>query len=152
MLKCAFGVSAGKFLGFTIHEKGIKIDPKRIEAMKNVEAPACKKDLQKFLGKVNFSRRFISNLSGKIDVFTPILRLKDETEFTWGAKQQEAFGKIKVYLSSPPILKVPMRGVPFRLYVAAEDKVIGAVLTQEIKGKEYIITYLSRRTELHGKS
>ena len=50
-LKCAFGVSAGKFLGFIIHEKGIEIDPKRIEAMNQVEAPTCKKDLQKFLGK-----------------------------------------------------------------------------------------------------
>ena len=83
-LKCAFGVSAGKFLGFIIHEKGIEIDPKRIESMKKVEAPACKKDLQKFLGKVNYLRRFISNLSGKIDAFTPILRLKNEAEFTWG--------------------------------------------------------------------
>jgi hypothetical protein len=81
-LKCAFGVSAGKFLGFIIHEKGIEIDPKRIETMNSVEAPTCKKDLQKFLGKVNFLRRFISNLSGKIDAFTPILRLKNETEFT----------------------------------------------------------------------
>ena len=71
-LKCDFGVSAGKFLGFIIHEKGIEIDPKRTEAMKKVEAPACKKDLQKFLGKVNYLRRFISNLSGKIDAFTPI--------------------------------------------------------------------------------
>ena len=103
------------------------------------------KDLQKFLDKVNLLRRFISNLSRKIDAFNPILRLKDETEFTWGAKQQEAFEKIKIYLSSPPVLKMPRRGVPFRLYVAAEDKVIGAVLTQETEGKEYIISYLSRR-------
>ena len=43
------------------------------------------------------------------------------------------------------VLKVPRRGVPFRLYVAAEDKIFGAVLTQEIEGKEYIITYLSQR-------
>ena len=43
------------------------------------------------------------------------------------------------------MLNAPRRGVPFRLYVAAEDKVIGAVLTQETEGKEYIITYLSRR-------
>jgi hypothetical protein len=142
--KCAFGVSAGKFLDFIIHEKGVEIDPKRIEAMKKVEAPTCKKDLQKFLGKVNFLRRFISNLSGKIDAFTPILRLKDETKFTWGAKQIEVFEKIKISLSSPPVLKAPRRGVPFRLYVAAEDKVIGAVLTQETEGKEYIITYLNR--------
>ena len=53
--------------------------------MKRVEAPTCKKDLQKFLGKVNYLRRFIFNLSGKIDSFTPILRLKDEAKFTWGA-------------------------------------------------------------------
>ena len=38
LLKCAFGVSAGKFLSFIIHEKGIEIDPKRVEAMKRVEA------------------------------------------------------------------------------------------------------------------
>ena len=43
-LKCAFGVSAGKFLGFIIHEKGIEIDPKGIDAMRKVEAPTCKKD------------------------------------------------------------------------------------------------------------
>ena len=87
----------------------------------------------------------ISNLSENINVFTHILRLKNKAEFTWGAKQQEAFEKIKIYLSSPPVLKAPRRGVPFRLYVATEDKVIGAVLTQETEGKEYIITYLSRR-------
>ena len=39
-LKCAFSVSDGKFLGFIILEKGIEIDPKRIETMKKVEAPA----------------------------------------------------------------------------------------------------------------
>ena len=62
-----------------------------------------------------------------------------------GAEQQESFEKIKGYLSSPPVLKAPRRGVPFRLYVAAEDKIIGVVLTQEIEENEYIITYLSRR-------
>ena len=39
-LKCAFGVSAGMFLGFIVHEKGIEVDPKIIEAMKKVEAHA----------------------------------------------------------------------------------------------------------------
>ena len=76
--KCAFGVSAGKFLGFIIHENGIEIDPKGIEAMKKVDVPTCKKDLRKFLGKVNFLRRFISNLSVKINrcfhSYSPIKR------------------------------------------------------------------------------
>ena len=62
-----------------------------------------------------------------------------------GEEQQESFEKIKNYLSSPSVLKAPRRGVPLRLYVAAEDKIIGAVLTQETEEKEYIITYLSRR-------
>ena len=57
-LKCAFGVSIGKLLSFIIHEKGIEIDPKRIEAMRKVEAPTCKKDMQKFLGMVNYLRSF----------------------------------------------------------------------------------------------
>src|ERR1043165_5790680 len=38
-LKCAFGVSSCKFLGFIIHEDGIEIDPKKIEAIQKVEAP-----------------------------------------------------------------------------------------------------------------
>ena len=50
-----------------------------------------------------------------------------------------------VYLSSPSVLMASRRGVPFRLYVAAEDKVIGVVLTQETEDKEYVITYISRR-------
>ena len=37
------------------------------------------------------------------------------------------------------------RGVPFKLYIAAKDKVIGAVLTQETEGKEYVVTYIGRR-------
>jgi hypothetical protein len=44
-LKCAFEVSAGKLLGFIIHENGIEIDPKKIEAIQKVQAPTCKKDV-----------------------------------------------------------------------------------------------------------
>jgi hypothetical protein len=83
-LKCAFGVSTGKFLGFIVHEKGIEIDAKNIEAIQSVKAPTCKKDLQKFLGKVNYLRRFICNLSGKVNAFTPLLRLKNDGKATRG--------------------------------------------------------------------
>jgi hypothetical protein len=143
--KCAFGVSAGKFLGFIIHEHGIEIDPNRIKSIRNVGAPTCKLEMEKFLGKVNYLRRFISNLAGKVDAFTPILRLKNNADFIWGTEQQEAFDLIKNYLSSAPVLKAPKIGVPFRLYIAAEDKVIGVVLTQEAEEKEHVVTYLSRR-------
>jgi hypothetical protein len=70
--------------------------------------------------------------------------LKNEAEFTWGVNQQRAFEDIKRYLSSPPVMKAPMVGIPFWLYIAVEDAVIGAVLTQVTEGKEHIITYLSQ--------
>jgi hypothetical protein len=82
---------------------------------------------------------------GKINAFAPILRLKNEAGFTWGADQQCAFKDIKRYLSLPPVMKAHMARIPFRLYIAAEDAVIGIVLTQVTEGKEHIITYLSRR-------
>jgi hypothetical protein len=57
----------------------------------------------------------------------------------------DAFDDIKKYLSSLPVIKAPMAGIPFRLYNAAEDAIIGVVLMQVTEGKEHIITYLSRR-------
>ena len=57
--KCAFGVSVGKFLGFIIHDHGIEVDPDRIRAIRNVGAPTCKLEMQKFLDRLNYLRRFI---------------------------------------------------------------------------------------------
>jgi hypothetical protein len=72
-LKCAFSVLTGKFLGFIIHEHGIEIDPTKIESINKVQPPQCKNDIQKFLGKLNYLRRFTFNLSMKISAFAPIL-------------------------------------------------------------------------------
>ena len=52
--KCAFGVSTGKFLGFIIHEKGIEIDSKRIEAMKKSRGSCLQKGLAKVSGQSKF--------------------------------------------------------------------------------------------------
>jgi hypothetical protein len=103
-LKCAFNVSAGRFLGFIVHKHGIQVDPKKVESNQKLGEPACKKDVQKLLGKVNYLRCFISNLAGKVEAFLPLVRLKHEKEFTWGAEQQDAFEKIKEYLVNPLVL------------------------------------------------
>jgi hypothetical protein len=75
LMKCAFDVSIGRFLGFIVHGHGIQVDPKKVEAVKKLEEPTCKKDVQKLLGKINYLRRFIANLVGKIDSFLPLVRL-----------------------------------------------------------------------------
>jgi len=77
-LKCAFGVCASDFLGFVVHKKGIKIYQNKTKAIMETKAPSTKKELQSLLGKINFLRRFISNLSGRAQAFSPLLRLKKE--------------------------------------------------------------------------
>jgi hypothetical protein len=97
--KFTFEVSAGKFLGFIIHEHGIEVDTDRIRDIWNMGAPTIKLEMQKFLSKVNYLRRFISNLAKKVDALTPILRLKNMDNFTWGIEKQHDFDLIKDYLS-----------------------------------------------------
>lgn len=108
------------------------------------KAPSTKKELQSLLGKINFLRRFILNLSGKTQAFLPLLRLNREG-FEWGKAQQETFDKIKGYLSHPPILTPPCRNKSMRLYISASDKTLGSMLAQEDdNGIERAIHYLSR--------
>jgi hypothetical protein len=66
LLKCAIGVTSGRFLGFVVHEHGIQIDAKKIESIRKIGEPVCKKNVQKLLGKINYLRRFISNLVGRV--------------------------------------------------------------------------------------
>jgi hypothetical protein len=72
---------------------------------------------------------------GRVESFLPMIRLKHE----------KAFERIKDYLSSPPVLQVPKVGRIFKLYIAAQERVIGTVLTQEDQGKEFVVMYLSQR-------
>jgi hypothetical protein len=58
-----------------------------------------------------------------------------------GADQQRAFDDIKKYLSLPSVMKAPIVGISFRLYITAEDAVIGVILTPVVEGMEHIITY-----------
>jgi hypothetical protein len=82
--KCAFGVSAGQFLGFLVHERGIEIGLKSQETVRTMVPPTTKKELQQLIGKINFVRRFISNLSRRI---LELVKIKANDEFRWGAEQ-----------------------------------------------------------------
>lgn len=97
-----------------VHKKGIKINQNKTKAIMEVKVPSTKTKLQSLLGKINFLTRFISNLSGKTQAFSPLLRL-NKKGFKWGQAQQEAFEKIKDYLVRPPILSPPCRNKSMRL-------------------------------------
>jgi hypothetical protein len=89
--------------------------------------------LQSLLGKINFVRRFISNLSQKVLPFSPLLKFKKDQKFIWGDEQQKAFDEIKQYMKEPPVLVPPQLDKPFKLYVAADTQTIGSALIQEFE-------------------
>ncbi|WJX89440.1 hypothetical protein P8452_71439 [Trifolium repens] len=135
----------GDFLGFVVHKKGIEINQNKTKAILETKPPSTKKQLQSLLGKINFLRRFISNLSGKAQAFSPLLRLKKDDPFKWNQEHQKAFDDIKEYLIKPPVLMPPSRNKAMKLYIATSDKTIGSMLAQEDdNGIENAVYYLSR--------
>jgi hypothetical protein len=82
--KCAFGVSAGEFLGFLVHEGGIEVGKKSMKAIDEVVPPTNLKELQSLLGKINFVRRFISNLSQKVLPFFSTVKDQKRSEVCMG--------------------------------------------------------------------
>jgi hypothetical protein len=143
--KCAFGVSAGEFLGFLVHDGGIEVGKKSMKAIDEVVPPTNLKELQSLLGKINFVRRFISNLSQKVLPFSPLLKLKKDQKFVWGDEQQKAFDEMKRYMKEPPVMVPPQLNKLFKFYVAADTQTIGSSLIQEFEGKERVVAYLSRK-------
>jgi hypothetical protein len=144
--KCAFGVSAAEFLGFLVHEGGIEVGKKSMKAIDEVVPPTNLKELQSLLGKINFVRRFISNLSQKVLPFSPLLRIKKDQKFVWGDEQQKAFDEIKQYMKEPPVLVPPQLNKPSKLYVAADTQTIGSGLIQEFEGKDLSRKLLDPKT------
>jgi ribonuclease HI len=140
-----FGVSAGQFLGFLVHERGIEIGLKSQEAMRTMVPPTTKRELQQLIGKINFVRRFISNLSGRIESFMDLLKIKANEEFRWGVEQQRVFKEIKEYLARPPVLVPPQQDRSFYIYFSVGDTSIASVVVQVYDGKEKVVFYLSSR-------
>jgi hypothetical protein len=143
--KCAFGVSAGQFLGFLVHERGIEIGLKSQDVVRTMVPPTTKREPQQLIGKINFFRRFISNLSGRIETFMDLVKIKADEEFRWGAEQQRAFEEIKEYLARPPVLVPLEQDMSFYIYLSVGDTSIASVVVQVYDSKEKVVFYLSTR-------
>ena len=89
LMKCAFGVSIGKFLGFLVHHRGISVDPAKAIVITTMKRPTIVRELKSFLGRVSYIRRFVLGLASVTSGLSKLL--KKGTEFTWGTEQQEAF-------------------------------------------------------------
>ena len=87
-MKCAFGVSVGKFLGFLVHGRGIDVDLTKVVAIVTMKPPSTTKELKSFLGKVSYIIRFILGLALITSSF--IRFLNKGHSFVWGSEQKKA--------------------------------------------------------------
>nr|XP_018627055.1 uncharacterized mitochondrial protein AtMg00860-like [Nicotiana tomentosiformis] len=116
-LKCAFGVTSGKFLGFIVRHSGIEVDPAKIDAIQKMPEPKNLRELRSLQGNLAFIWRFISNLAGRCQPFNHLLR--KDIPFHWDQSCQNALESIKRYLLNPPVLGALMLGKLLILYIAA---------------------------------
>jgi RNase H-like domain found in reverse transcriptase/Reverse transcriptase (RNA-dependent DNA polymerase)/Integrase zinc binding domain/Chromo (CHRromatin Organisation MOdifier) domain/Integrase core domain/Retroviral aspartyl protease len=142
--KCQFHVQEVSFLGYLISEKGIRMDPAKVEAITQWPTPTSVHDIQVFLGFANFYRRFIKRFSRIILPIT--ILLKKGVKFKWSTKAQRAFDDLKTAFTTAPILRHydPSRDVI--LETDSSDRAFGAVASQRgDDGILYPIAFYSRK-------
>ena len=87
--KCTFGVKSGKLLGFVVSQKRIKVDPDKVKAILEMPEPHTKKQVQGFLGRLNYKASFISQLTATCEPLFKLLRKNQSIQ--WDDDCQVAF-------------------------------------------------------------
>ena len=125
--KCAFGVTAGKFLGFMVSQRGIEANPDKIRAIMDVAPPRNVKEVQSLNGKIAALNRFVSRATDKCLPFFHTLK----KSFEWTAECQQAFEDLKAYLFSPPLLSPSKPREELFIYLAISPAAVNAALVKE---------------------
>ncbi|MCO5604146.1 hypothetical protein L7F22_058306 [Adiantum nelumboides] len=128
-----------QYLGHIISKLGIRMDPSKLEVIKEWPNPRNLHELRSFIGMCAYYRCFIEKFSliaGPLHDLT-----KKNVKYVWIEGKQEAFDKLKQKLTSQPVLVLPDLSKPFEVQCDACGDCLGAVLLQE----GHTIAYESRR-------
>ncbi|KAJ8756237.1 hypothetical protein K2173_025049 [Erythroxylum novogranatense] len=137
--KCQFWLREVSFLGHVISEQGVHMDPKKIEAVVNWEAPKNVAEVRSFLGLAGYYRRFVEGFSMIAAPMTKLLRKNQK--FVWSEECQKSFEELKRRLTSAPILILSSGDEGYTVYSDASRKGLGCVLMQG----DRVIAYASRQ-------
>jgi hypothetical protein len=141
--KSLFSMKEGKLLGHIVSTKGVRIDPSRVEAIQTLSLPISKKEVQYFLGKIIFLRRFISNFVELVKYITYMLRKGNEVK--WTVESQNYFDQIKQALTEALVIINPDYSKEFVIFsFASHDTLVIALLQKNIDGMEKPISFFSR--------
>ena len=127
--KCEFARECITFLGHVVSTKGIEVDPKKTQAIRDFPAPTTVTELQRFHGMVNQLAKFLPNLAQVNEPLRQLLR-KDNS-WVWDTPQETAFQEIKSMLMSNCVLAHYDLKSPSIIATDASQHGIGAVLLQE---------------------
>ncbi|KAL9252656.1 Retrovirus-related Pol polyprotein from transposon 297-like protein [Drosera capensis] len=129
--KCEFWLTEVAFLGHVISGAGVKVDPKKIEAVTEWSRPSNVTEVRSFLGLARYYRRFVEGFS---KIAMPLSKLtRKSTTFDWTEKCEKAFQELKDRLTSAPILALPSGEEGFCIYSDASKQGLGCVLIQHDK-------------------
>lgn len=149
--KSTWGAKSVKFLGFILSDKGLKPDPKKTEAIANMERPRTAKETKRFNGMVSFYRRFVKDHSKISRCLHEIT--KPSVKFEWTTECQEAFDELKERLTNAPILAYAQYDRPFIMKTDASNTAIGHELLQiQDDGHPHPILYGSRSLSKHERN
>ena len=141
--KCLLFARETTFCGMTISADGIKPDYDYLESIRLINKPSNKKELQSFLGVVNWLRDYIPRLA---EIALPLFKLiSKDSPFIWTEDHSKAFDMIKKSLIQPPLLKFFDPTLPTAVYTDASNFAIGGYLAQTHGDKEYPVLYWSRK-------
>ncbi|KAG7533253.1 Ribonuclease H-like superfamily [Arabidopsis thaliana x Arabidopsis arenosa] len=140
--KCSFGVPSGEFLGYIVTERGIEANPNQINAFLTMPSPRNIKEVQRLTGRIAALNRFISKSTDKCLPFYQIL--KGNKKFRWDDQCEAAFGQLKTYLTTPPILSKPESDEKLYLYISVSNHSVSGVLVREDRGEQKPIFYISK--------
>jgi hypothetical protein len=119
----------GKLLGHIVSRDRIKIDPKMVEAIDTINIPRNVKEIQSFLGKIIFLRRFIPNFVEIMKLITDMLKKNNEVK--WMAEAKASFARIKKFISEAPILASPNYLKDFLIFSFTSEHTVAVVLLQK---------------------
>ena len=130
------------YLGHIVGADGLRTNPVKIQAMKDMPRPRKVDELRSFTGLCSYYRKFIDKFA---IVCSPLYELqKSNVAFEWHEVHQQCFDKLKQLLIDAPMLHFPNFKLPFVVQTDASDAGLGAVLSQVVDGQERVIQYISR--------
>ena len=141
--KCELFTQEVKFLGRKVNPSGIQVTDDHVKAVLEWPIPTCCKELESFLGFVNYHRSFITGLAGRAAILYELTGTPKK-KWTWSEKHTRAFEELKKAVTSAPVLAFPNSEDHFILDTDASDFAIGAELSQVQQGVERTISYASK--------